>query len=107
MRGSYKKGQQNAWIYIVKSVEFKSREVMLKLYNILVRPHLEYCVQFWSPRYKKDIAAQERVQRRATRIILGLKGMSYADRLKEFNLFSLEQKTTRRSDSSIQNSKRY
>ncbi|MBN3271479.1 CAD10 protein, partial [Polyodon spathula] len=61
--------------YIVKSVEFKSREVMLKLYNALVSPNLENCVQFWSPHYKKDITALERVQRRATRIIPGLKGM--------------------------------
>ena len=76
--------------YIVRSVEFKSREVMLKLYNAL-----EYCVKFWSPCYKKDIAALERVQRRATRIIPGLKGMSYVDRLKELNLFSLEQRRLR------------
>ncbi|MBN3277823.1 SHSA7 protein, partial [Polyodon spathula] len=65
------KGANKMLGYIVKSVEFKSREVMLKLYNALVRPHLEYCVQFWSPRYKKDIAALERGQRRATRIIPG------------------------------------
>ena len=46
------------------------------------------------PATKKDIAALERVQR-ATRIIPGLKGMSYADRLKELNLFSLEQRRLR------------
>uniref|UniRef100_A0A3B3QXL0 Reverse transcriptase domain-containing protein n=1 Tax=Paramormyrops kingsleyae TaxID=1676925 RepID=A0A3B3QXL0_9TELE len=48
--------------YISRCVEFKSMEVMLRLYNSLVRPHLEYCVQVWSPYLKKDIAALERVQ---------------------------------------------
>ncbi|GCC34259.1 hypothetical protein chiPu_0012732 [Chiloscyllium punctatum] len=34
--------------FISRGIEFKSREVMLQLYRTLVRPHLEYCVQFWS-----------------------------------------------------------
>ena len=78
-----------------RSIQSKVKAIILLLYISLVRPHLEYCVQAWSPYYRKDIDKLEKVQRRAVRMITDLRGALYREKLLELGLFSFEKRQIR------------
>ena len=65
-------------------------ETFTIIYISYIRPHWEYCIQAWAPYYAKYILLLEKVQRRATKLVWGLKDLSYEERLERLTLFSLE-----------------
>ena len=81
--------------FISRTFEYKSKDIILPLYKSLVRPLLEYAVQFWSPYYLKDILTLERIQRRATKMIPSLRNLPYKVRLEKLHLQTLELRRIR------------
>lgn len=54
--------------YITRSIASRLREAIILLYLVLIRSHLECCVKFWAPQYKKVIDKVDQIQQRATKM---------------------------------------
>ena len=77
---------------ISRAFHYRDRHTFLRLYKQYVRPHLEFSSQAWSPWHQKDIEILKKVQERAVKMIGGLKGTSYDDKLHELGLQSLSER---------------
>ena len=81
--------------YIKRQFKYRNKDTVLQLFTSLVRPHLEYAVQFWAPNLQKDIERLEAVQARATKLIPTLRHFGYRRRLERLNLFDLQTRRLR------------
>lgn len=68
---------------IKRRVASKLKQWLFPLCSILVRSHLHYCLQAWSPQQKKDVELLEKAQQSAMRIIRGSERHSYEARLSQ------------------------
>ena len=80
---------------IRRTFQYLDKITFKMLYTSMVRPILEYANPVWCPYKLKHVDMLENVQRRATKLIPGMKDMSYSERLEKLNLPSLSYRRHR------------
>ena len=86
----------NSMIGIIsRTFTYLNKRILVNLNKTLVRPHLEFGNEIWFPTLKRQSAAIEKVQRRATQILNELKHISYDECMKNLTLPSLKYRRLR------------
>ena len=89
-------GKANQMVGLIRrTFSYLTKDTFLKLYKALIRPHLEYGNNVWHPRFIRQSAAVERVQRRATKLLRECEGLTYPQRLAYLGLHSLKGRRVR------------
>lgn len=85
--------------WVSRSIISRDSHVLKSIYKSLVRPHLEYCVQLWTPLPAhgnwNTILQIEDVQRQYTRLIKGIGLLTYKQRLDKLGLTTLLERRAR------------
>ena len=74
---------------LLRSTICRSKVFMVSLFVSHIRPVIDYGSCLWNVGYLQDVRRLESLQRRWTREIEGLGGLSYVSRLKEVGLYSV------------------
>ena len=74
---------------LLRSTVCRSYDFMVTLFVSHIRPIMDYCSTVWNLGYMGDIRRLESVQRRWTKEVVGLSGMSYHSRLVRLKLFPI------------------
>ena len=80
---------------ISRSFHFRDKDVFIKLYKQYVRCHLEFAISAWNPWTITDQNLLENLQIRAVKMVTGLRGQTYEEKLKEVGLTSLVDRRIR------------
>ena len=86
-----------AWV--TRNLIIREINVMRNVYKTIIRPHLEYCAQLWSPPACHGnwgtIIELENVQRRFTRLIDDIGSLPYSERLDALQITTLAERRVR------------
>jgi len=67
---------------IKRNFIYLDEDAFVMLYKSLVRSHLEYANSIWNPHRLGLLKDLEKVQMRATKLVISIKNFIYKDRLK-------------------------
>ena len=81
--------------YILRTFITREPEPMMTLFKSLVIPIMDYGSIIWNPSKRKDTQAIEKIQRNFTKRIKDLSDLSYYQRLKCLNIYSMERRRER------------
>lgn len=80
---------------LLKSTLCRDKDFMVTLFKSHIRPLIEFGSTVWNTGYLNDLKLLESTQRRWTKYITGLSDLSYADRLRALNLYSVRGRLIR------------